>query len=348
MKKITLKSENTSIKGFVKLSGSKSISNRVLIIKSLSENIFSIKNLSNSDDTLRLEKALKKIETCRNSSIPLIVDANNAGTVLRFLTAFLSYGDGKWLLTGNSRMKERPISDLVDALEELGADITYASKEGFPPLKICSTKLRGGEISIDTSKSSQFVTALMLIAPLLQQGLKINLEKKTVSQPYIKMTASIMKKFGINLKYSKNCINIFPSEYKVSDYFVESDWSSASYWYELVALCDNSEIKISSLFNDSIQGDAIICDVFSKLGVSTEFLSDGKILLKNISKHENEMEFDATNCPDLVPAIMVSCFAKGIKLSLKGYHHLKYKESDRIQAMLTELSKIGLVHNYQG
>lgn len=348
VKKITLKSGKNKITGSITLSGSKSISNRVLIMKAFSRKNPQISGLSNSDDTLRLQMYLNRIETCRNSDIPLIVDANNAGTVLRFLTAFLAFGEGRWLITGNERMQKRPVSELVTALRDLGANISYANNDGFPPLNIISTRLRGGEVNIDASKSSQFVSALMMIAPALKNGLKIKLHKKIVSEPYINMTASLMQLFGVKVEFSKQNINIPSSVYSIPDYTVESDWSSASYWYEVAALNDGSEIKISNLFENSIQGDASICEVFECLGVITDFLPEGKVIIKNNGNAVDEINFDATNCPDLVPAIMATCFGKGVKLNLTGYSHLKYKESDRLNSMLTELTKLGCKYSYKG
>jgi len=348
VKKISLKSDQKKISGSVTLSGSKSISNRVLIMTAFTRKTPLISGLSNSDDTVRLQMYLNRIETCRNSGIPLIIDANNAGTVLRFLTAFLAFGDGKWLLTGNERMQKRPVSELVTALQDLGAKISYANNEGFPPLNITSSRFSGGEVYIDAAKSSQFVSALMMIAPVLKKGLIIKLNKKIVSEPYIKMTASLMRLFGIDVDFSNNKIIIPPSVYNIPDYTVESDWSSASYWYEVVALNDASEIKISNLFENSIQGDASVCEVFKSLGVTTTFLPKGEIVIKKTSTTVKELNFDATDCPDLVPSIMASCFGNGVKLNLTGYSHLKYKESDRLNSMISELSKLGCKHSYKG
>jgi len=348
VKKISIKSGKNKISGSVKLSGSKSISNRVLIMKAFSKKTPQISGFSNADDTLRLQMYLNRIETCRDSDIPLIVDANNAGTVLRFLTAFLAFGDGKWLITGNERMQKRPVHELVTALQDIGAKISYANNVGFPPLNITSARLIGGEVLIDASKSSQFVSALMMIAPALKKGLIIKLNKKIVSEPYIKMTASLMRSFGVDVDFSKHKIIIPHSVYNIPDFTVESDWSSASYWYEVVALNEASEIKISNLFENSIQGDASICEVFKSLGVTTNFLPKGEIIIKNNLTTVNELNFDATNCPDLVPSIMASCFGKGVKLNLTGYSHLKYKESDRLNAMITELAKLGCKHSYNG
>lgn len=348
MSKVILKSEKNKITGSLCLSGSKSISNRVLLMKALSTKKSLISGLSNSDDTQRLQMYLSRIETCRNSDIPLIVDADNAGTVLRFLTAFLAFGDGRWLLTGNKRMLQRPVNELVTALNDLGAQISYSNKEGFPPLNITSKHLRGGDVSINASKSSQFVSALMMIAPALKNGLNINLVKKTVSEPYIKMTASLMEMFGVNIEFSKQNIKIPSSVYHIPDYTVESDWSSASYWYEVAALNDESEIKISKLFENSIQGDSSIHGVFKNLGITTKFLHQGEVIIKNIGSPVEEISFDATHCPDLVPSIMASCFGKGVKLNLTGYSHLKYKESDRLNSMLTELAKLGCKYSYKG
>ncbi len=228
---ITLKSTGKQIRGSIKIAGSKSISNRVLIMNALSARDSIIEGLSVSDDTKRLKYYLNFIDTCRKSMIPMVINTENAGTVMRFLTAYLSVGEGKWLLSGCERMNQRPIAELVEALRSLGAKISYEGQQGFPPLKVDSKKIKGGEINIDPSRSSQFVSALMMIAPRFKYGLTIKLDKKPVSKPYITMTAELMKQFGVDVRLGKHQITIPSAKYKFDKISVESDWSSASFWY---------------------------------------------------------------------------------------------------------------------
>ncbi len=337
---ITLKSTGKQIRGSIKIAGSKSISNRVLIMNALSARDSIIEGLSVSDDTKRLKYYLNFIDTCRKSMIPMVINTENAGTVMRFLTAYLSVGEGKWLLSGCERMNQRPIAELVEALRSLGAKISYEGQQGFPPLKVDSKKIKGGEINIDPSRSSQFVSALMMIAPRFKYGLTIKLDKKPVSKPYITMTAELMKQFGVDVRLGKHQITIPSAKYKFDKISVESDWSSASFWYEVIALNPGSCISIPKLYRPSIQGDSVLSDIFKDLGVETVF-DDIGVRLLNTGNAVGSFEFNAVDCPDLVPVIMATCAAKAIKLKLRGISHLKYKESDRLLAMDEELSKIG-------
>ncbi len=340
MDKMQLRYKSSKIKGEIGLSGSKSISNRLLVMAQLANATASFNNLSDSDDTLRIQKCLQEIEVCSSSRIPLIVDAGNAGTVYRFLAAFLSLQSGKWLLTGNQRMKQRPVDGLVDALQHIGAKIRFTGESNFPPLQINGADLKGGSVDVDASKSSQFVTALMLMAPYLENGLNIRLVKRPVSFAYIQMTASLMKQCGILVKIKDEQIIIEPGGYVFKDMDIEPDWSSASYWYEVAALSENAEIFLTGFTKKSIQGDSICVELFQKLGVNTAFEKTG-IRLTSYRVTDELFEFDFTDYPDLVPSVMATCAAKQIKAVFYGTEHLRFKESDRIKSLSAELQKIG-------
>jgi 3-phosphoshikimate 1-carboxyvinyltransferase len=277
----------------------------------------------------------------------MILDIKNAGTVMRFLTAYLSLIAGKWLITGSERMQKRPIGELVDALNSLGADIQFTQKIGFPPLLIKGAEIKGGVVEINAKQSSQFVSALMMIAPYLKNGLEIIMKHNPVSAPYIKMTAKLMSEYGVNVEIDSNTIFVPEGNYKIKEHNIEADWSSASYWYEVAALSENSEIFISNLSKKSIQGDSIVAQIFKNLGVETIYLNNG-VLLKNKETFKTEYEFNFKDYPDLVPAVMATCAIKGIKLKVKGISHLKYKESDRILSLDEELSKIGCCITKEG
>jgi 3-phosphoshikimate 1-carboxyvinyltransferase len=332
----------TSAKAYGKLviHGSKSISNRVLLIKELSGSSCFINNISLSDDTQRLSLYIKMISTCGKSGIPMIIDANNAGTVSRFLSAFLIYREGTWLVTGNKRMKERPIKGLVDGLRLLKGNIAYADKEGFLPLLIKGSNIVGGRIDVDVSKSSQFISAIMMIAPYIYEGLKIKFKGNPVSLPYIEMTQKLMQKFGAHVELNEDGVHILNGKYQFHECTIESDWSSASYWYETVALADEAEIKINGLAKNSLQGDSVLVGIFEKLGVKTVFTADGITISKN-GITVDTFSFDFEGCPDIVPAVMTTCAALGIKSIFKNIEHLAFKESNRINALAQELKKIG-------
>jgi len=340
MDKLSLILRSGQLKGSIRLPGSKSISNRLLVMIKLAESNTVFENLSTADDTIRLLKSLNEIETCYSSRIPMIVDAGNAGTVFRFLTAYLSVSEGKWLLTGTERMKKRPVGGLVKALNELGADIVYTGDKNYPPLRIEGSELQGNSVRVKASKSSQFVTALMLIAPYLENGLVIELKQKPVSFSYIKMTASLMNQFGAHVRLEEKTISIKQGNYKLKEMYVEPDWSSASYWYEIVALSNDADIFLTGFVKNSIQCDSICADLFKQLGVNTTFKKDG-IRLQSAGKLTTSFEFDFTDYPDLVPAVAVTCTARQIPATFNGISHLKYKESDRLNSMSKELLKIG-------
>lgn len=320
----------------INISGSKSESNRMLILQAQFPNIL-IENLSESDDTQVLQEGIKNLNGT--------VDVHHAGTAMRFLTAYFSAKDGAEItLTGSQRMQERPIGILVDALKSLGADIEFLKNEGFPPLKIKGKSLQKSEVNIKANVSSQYISALMLIAPMLHNGLKISLEGKTTSIPYIEMTLSLLKNIGINGSFSKNEITI-PSVKNIekTTLVVESDWSSASYFYSIVALSENAEITLGSFFEESLQGDSALVQIYDSLGVKTVFNTSEKnisLSKKNVQLPDSLL-LDLSNTPDLAQTIAVTCFGLGISCKLTGLHTLKIKETDRLLALKNELEKLG-------
>lgn len=316
----------------IDLPASKSISNRLLIISALCLNKFKIQNLSDSQDTMSLKNAI--------DSNNRTLDVGAAGTSFRFLTAFLSTLDGlEYILTGSERMKERPIKELVDSLRKLGAEIEYLGKENFPPLKITGKNLTGGKIQIDGSISSQFISALLLIAPNLKNGIELEIVGGIVSKPYIKMTLSLMKYFGVNYDWEDNIIYVKSQKYIAKDYKVESDWSSASFWYQIASLSENCNIKIRGLDKKSIQGDMRLIDLFNRLGVNSEFTRNNLILTKNNNLNVPKL-IDLIDTPDLYQPLRCTIF--GLRKSSKfiGLSTLKDKETDRVRSLDKELKKI--------
>lgn len=323
----------------INISGSKSESNRMLILQAQFPNI-SIENLSKSDDTIVLQNGLQ----ITNGT----VDVHHAGTAMRFLTAYFAVKEGAEItLTGTKRMQERPIGILVDALKNLGADIEYLNHEGFPPLRIIGKTLQKNEVKIKANISSQYISALMLIAPMFPNGLKIALEGKITSVPYIEMTLSLLNSIGVNGSFSKNEITI-SSEKNIENnkLVVESDWSSASYFYSLMALSDekeNCEITLGSFSKENLQGDSALVQIYDSLGVQTVFNTSEEAI--SISKKNAQLPdsllLDLSNTPDLAQTIAVTCFGLGISCKLTGLHTLKIKETDRLLALKTELEKLG-------
>ena len=331
------------IKTSISLPASKSISNRLLIIKELSGKDLNILNISKSDDTTLLNDLLLKIKettVSESSDNTVELDTKNVGTIMRFLTSFLAIRPGNWMLTGNERMKSRPIGELVDSLRSIGADISYLENTGFPPLLIKGKNLQGGVIEINAELSSQFISSLLLIAPKLKNGLIIKVNGKISSAPYIEMTIKILGNFGINISRFENKIEIRNQNYFPQNYEVEEDWSATSYWYEIVALSNKAEIFLTGLKKNSLQGDSRLAEIFKYLGVETKYLEKG-ILLKKKNKFFKNIKIDFNDIPDLAPAIIVSCAGLGIKGKFAGMKNLKIKESDRIFAIKTELKKIG-------
>ena len=327
----------------VKLPASKSISNRALIIYALSGGQHLPQNLSNCDDTEVIVSALKEM--------PEEINIKAAGTAMRFMTAYLSVTPGSHVLTGTERMKHRPIGILVDALRKLGADISYTGEEGYPPLRITGRQLEGGLLEIHGNVSSQYISALLMIGPMLKEGLTLRLMGEIISRPYIDLTLWMMGEFGADAEWtSSDTITVKPQPYKGRDYYIESDWSGASYWYELLALCPDteSEVRLTGLMDGSKQGDSIARYIFSMLGVKTEFESKeaGKpqtVTLKRNGRCVPRLEYDFVNAPDLAQTFVVTCIAKNIPFHFKGLSTLKIKETDRILALRTELRKLGYV-----
>jgi len=321
------------------LPASKSVSNRLLIMRALERSKVLFDDLSEAEDTYMMRLYLSFINTCAGSDIPLSLDTHNAGTVFRFLLAYLARQDGKWLLTGGERMRQRPIGALVDALRSLGADIKYTEKEGFPPLLIHGKNLNGGEVELNASSSSQYVSALMLIAPYLSGGLTIRLKTKPVSSTYIDMTTALMQNFGAQVSMSQREIRVEQGSYRVNKVRVERDWSAAAFWYEMVAFNAGSSVHLPGLSENSVQGDRFLTTVFARLGVDSDFTEDG-LVLRHSGKLAKTIDFDFTNAPDIVPSVMVACAGLGVEAHFSGIEHLRIKESDRILSMQQELEKM--------
>lgn len=367
-------SQGKRLTGEITLPPSKSISNRLLIIRALCNN-FTINNLSQSDDTKVLEDAFRIAMDTQNLNSNTI-DTGHSGTAMRFLTAFLSNKEGEWILTGSEEMKNRPVGTLVNALKQLGANIEYPAKQGFPPLKIKGTQLNGGVLEIEANISSQFISALLLIAPTLPDGLTLKLKNKVISTPYIHLTLKLMNYFGIKSVWNHNVISIphnlslsFGKNYKAKGISVEADWSAASYWYEMAALADEVDLTIYGLNKESLQGDAIIVKLFERLGVKTTFLTNGiklskqpkpQILAGKIfalssdratlpARHcvltggsDDMVEFDFTDYPDLAQTFAVTLSMLNIPFKLSGLESLQIKETNRIKALKKELLKLGI------
>lgn len=326
------------IAGTVQLPTSKSISNRLLVMRALSGNQVEILNLSESEDTQAMQKAF--------SGISNIIDVGHAGTAMRFLTSYLCTKEGEWVLTGSERMQNRPIGKLVDAMRLLGAGITYLGKEGYPPLGIRGGKLKGGKVTIDGSTSSQYISAILMIAPSLPGGLQITIQNELISAPYVRLTLELMKKLGIDYNWKGNLISIAQQEYLKRTLTVEPDWSAASYWYELAALADEAEILISGLRPGSLQGDAAIERWFDEFGVKTEYTPEGAII-RNACSALNFLELDFTGSPDMVQTFTVVCTLLDVSFRFTGTQSLRIKETDRIAALQTELEKFGAKLEYR-
>lgn len=322
-----------TIKATIQLPSSKSISNRALIINALAKGTITPNNLSDCDDTRVMVKALIGDQE--------IVDIMAAGTSMRFLTAYFSVTPGTRIITGTERMKQRPIRILVDALRELGADIEYTEKEGYPPLRITGKELTKNEISLPGNVSSQYISALLMIAPILKNGLNIFLTGEIISLPYINLTLQLMKEFGVEAIWnSENSLQIPAQQYPDISYLVESDWSAASYWYQIAALADDAEITLPGLLCNSYQGDHRGAEVFEKLGVRTTFTKEGVVLTKK-QLVINRLEEDFSDIPDLAQTFAVTCALLNIPFRFTGLQTLKIKETDRISALIAELAKLG-------
>ena len=327
----TIKSPD-SLKASVKLPASKSICNRALILNALSYSPYEIRNLSDCDDTEVMVKAL--------NSNDRDFDIKAAGTAMRFLTAFLSKVVGEWTITGTERMKNRPIKILVDALNALGARVEYMEKEGYPPLRIFGSALQGGEISLAGGVSSQYISALLMIAPLMENGLTLHLEGVVISKPYINLTLQLMEQYGVKAEWNGQTIKVRPQDYHPIPFTVESDWSAASYWYSMMALAKNAEIELLGLFKNSLQGDAAGAKLFAQLGVGTTYTDRG-VVLKHNGNRTKKLNYNFVNEPDLAQTFVVTCVLLNIPFRFTGLQSLKIKETDRIEALKTELRKLG-------
>jgi len=333
--RVRLEHKSSYIRGELKITGSKSESNRLLILKALFPKI-EIENLSNSDDTKVTKDALNSTNS--------IINIHHAGTAMRFLTAYFSIQpDREIILTGSKRMQERPIRILVDALKDLGAEISYDKKNGYPPLKIIGKKISKSKVTLPANISSQYVSALMLIATSLEKGLTIDLVGEMTSVPYIMMTKTILDQLGFDISYKKNQIQIASATFiEPKIWAVESDWSSASYFYSILALSKGGQINLSTFKKESNQGDSALSEIYNSLGVVTSF-HNGTIKLSkvedlNVAKLIN---LDLRNTPDLAQTIAVSCLGLGIECKLSGLHTLKIKETDRLSALKIEMEKLG-------
>lgn len=335
--KASLKSKEISgVEARIAVTGSKSESNRLLLLQALYSNI-SIENLSNSDDTVVLKQALEATSSA--------VDIHHAGTAMRFLTGYFASTEGvDVVLSGSDRMHQRPIKILVDALKSLGANIEYLEVDGYPPVRIYGRKLEGDFVKMKANVSSQYISALLLIAPSLPKGLTLELEGVITSAPYIKMTLALLNQLGVTTSFEQNTIHVFPKEV-IGDtsFVVESDWSSASYFYSLIALSNDSKVTLTSYSAESLQGDAALSDIYRSLGVDTVFnASEMTITLsKSRTKISNLISLNLSNTPDIAQTIAVTCFGLGIGCRLTGLHTLKIKETDRLSALKIELEKLG-------
>lgn len=339
MSNLHIKHPTGIVKGVIDLKGSKSISNRVLIIRSLCDQNFKVDNLSPSNDTLVLLKALRFNDDH--------IDVHHAGTSMRFLTARCAIKEGDWELSGSERMHERPIGVLVDALRTLGADITYLEKEGYPPLAIKGKELEGGILNINGNISSQFISALLLIAPSLQNGLILTIDGELVSKPYVEMTLNIMEDFGVEYVWEGETIVVPPKQYVGDGYFVESDWSGASYLYQMSALSRSSRLMINELSDKSLQGDSALVKLFEPLGISSLFAGFTLVIDKDKKEFE-DYNADLIECPDLAQTLVATCAALKINADFSGLQTLAIKETDRTKALATELQKVNCLFFGEG
>ena len=320
--------------GKIKITGSKSETNRLLFLQSLFPN-FKIQNKSNSDDSSIMQAALKSTSD--------FIDINHAGTAMRFLTSYFSQLEGREvILTGSKRMQQRPIKILVDALKSLGASIEYEKKQGYPPLKIKGKKLDGGSISLPADVSSQYISSLIMLGPILKAGIELNLKGTITSMPYINMTLDLLNRLGIKTEFKGHRIVVKnTSKSKNTIQVVESDWSSASYFFSIVALSDKAKIYLSNYKSNSLQGDSILRIIYKQLGVNSYFEGNNLILEKENISSPKSIKWDLSNAPDIAQTIAVSCYGLGVACELEGLHTLKIKETDRLVALDTELSKLG-------
>ncbi|WDF59286.1 3-phosphoshikimate 1-carboxyvinyltransferase [Flavobacterium sp. KACC 22758] len=332
--KLTTNSPFTIDDSQLNITGSKSETNRLLLLKALFPNI-TLANTSNSDDSEVMQKALIGNDE--------IVDIHHAGTAMRFLTAYFAVNEGREVvMTGSSRMQERPIKILVDTLRQLGVEISYEKEEGYPPIRIKGKKVTASKVTLAANVSSQYISALLLVASKLENGLELTLEGEITSIPYIKMTLALLKDLDIKTSFEGNVIKVFPKESVESkEMVVESDWSSASYFFSLTALADAAKITLSSYKENSLQGDSELISLYEKMGVKTTFQGNKMTLEKVAGFNYQDVNFELNNTPDIAQTIVVTCLGLGIGCRLTGLHTLKIKETDRLEALKTELTKLG-------
>ncbi|GAA6766771.1 3-phosphoshikimate 1-carboxyvinyltransferase [Flavobacterium sp. CGRL1] len=332
--KLTTNSPFTIDDSQLNITGSKSETNRLLLLKALFPNI-TLANTSNSDDSEVMQKALIGNDK--------IVDIHHAGTAMRFLTAYFAVNEGREVvMTGSSRMQERPIKILVDTLRQLGVEISYEKEEGYPPIRIKGKKVTASKVTLAANVSSQYISALLLVASKLENGLELTLEGEITSIPYIKMTLALLKDLDIKTSFEGNVIKVFPKESVESkEMVVESDWSSASYFFSLTALADAAKITLSSYKENSLQGDSELISLYEKMGVKTTFQGNKMTLEKVAGFNYQDVNFELNNTPDIAQTIVVTCLGLGIGCHLTGLHTLKIKETDRLEALKTELTKLG-------
>ena len=333
MKDLTLRHQSGNLQGKIQITGSKSESNRMLLLQALFPQI-ALANLSNSDDTVAMKSGLESDND--------LVDIGHAGTSMRFLTAYYStLKNQEKTLTGSPRMQERPIGILADALRQLGAEISYLKNEGYPPLLIKGKRLTASEVRLSANISSQYITALMLIAPSLPDGLCLHLEGKITSVPYIEMTLSLLHQIGVKATFSGQRVQVFPkNDIAQTTHDVESDWSSASYYFSMVALAKDADITLSTYKENSLQGDKVLMDIYEPLGVKS-MIKNNTLYLQKQALGSNPIQLDLSDAPDIAQTIAVTCYGLGVACDLTGLHTLKIKETDRLVALQNELTKLG-------
>lgn len=331
---LLLQTSQSDLQAQIAVTGSKSETNRLLLLQALFPNI-TLANTSNSDDSEVMQKALKGNDE--------IVDIHHAGTAMRFLTAYFAVNEGcEVVLTGSPRMKERPIKVLVETLQQLGAQISYENEEGYPPIRIKGQKITNNKVSIPANVSSQYISALLLVAPKLENGIELTLVGEITSIPYIKMTLALLNDLNIQTSFEGNVIKVYPKPEVTSKVMtVESDWSSASYFFSLVTLSDTAKIALSSYKGTSLQGDSALVEIYAKIGVETNFEENKMTLTKIKNFNFEDVTFDLNNTPDIAQTIVVTCLGLGIGCHLTGLHTLKIKETDRLEALRIEMTKLG-------
>ena len=331
---LLLQTTHSTLDAAIKITGSKSETNRLLLLQALFPNV-TLANTSNSDDSEVMQKALQGNEE--------IVDIHHAGTAMRFLTAYFAVNEGREVvLTGSKRMTERPIKVLVEALEQLGAKISYEREAGYPPIRITGKKITASKVTIAANVSSQYISALLLIAPKLENGLELTLEGEITSVPYIKMTLALLNELNIETSFKGNVITVYPKQEVASKVMiVESDWSSASYFFSLVAMSENAIISLNSYTETSLQGDSALVEIYKQMGVETHFMGNKMTLVKQLDFKSATLNLELNNTPDIAQTIVVTCLGLGIGCHLTGLHTLKIKETDRLEALRIELTKLG-------